>query len=189
MKSIILMGIKHCGKSTQGKLIAKQFSCSFFDTDDIITERTGRTPRDIYSQSGKDAFLEAEADACDFLAQNATTPCVIATGGGICNNQAALDLLKQLGLFVFLNVDETTACDRIIKEIRIAENGAIENLPAYIAKEHPNSIDDVRKSFHSFYMARQKIYHDICDVQVDMKTAAKIENMNEIISALKRVSL
>ena len=35
-KSIILIGIKHSGKSTQGKELAKHFGTSFFDTDDVI---------------------------------------------------------------------------------------------------------------------------------------------------------
>ena len=36
MKSIILMGIKHCGKSTQGRLLGGMLSLPFMDTDDVI---------------------------------------------------------------------------------------------------------------------------------------------------------
>ena len=32
--SIVLMGCKHCGKSTQGKLLAEKLGVSFFDTDE-----------------------------------------------------------------------------------------------------------------------------------------------------------
>ncbi|WP_191014265.1 shikimate kinase [Treponema zioleckii] len=41
---LILMGIKHCGKSTQGKLLANHFDCNFFDTDDVILELTKKNP-------------------------------------------------------------------------------------------------------------------------------------------------
>lgn len=184
MKSIILMGIKHCGKSTQGKLLSAHFNCDFFDTDDLITERTGLSPREIYTQKGKNQFLIEEENACKYLAENRKDFCVIATGGGICNNPKALAELKKIGTFVFLNADETTACDRIIKEIHILENGKLENLPAYIAKENPNSIEDVRKSFHNFYVERQKIYQEIADITIDMKVATKTENMEEILHAL-----
>ena len=93
--------------------------------------------------------------------------------------------LKKIGLFVFLNSDEDTACDRIIKEVKILENGELSNLPAYIAKENPKSIDDVRKSFHNFYVERQKIYKSICDIEVEMMHVSKSENMERIVSAVQ----
>lgn len=178
------MGIKHCGKSTQGRLLAKHFACPFFDTDDLIEERSGMSPREIYSTYGKERFLQEEAEACRFLSETKQEFCVIATGGGICNNPVALEHLKKIGTFIFLNSDESIACGRIIREIHILENGTLENLPAYIAKENPSSIDDVRKSFHNFYAERQKIYEQIADVKVDMKAASRSENMNEILKAL-----
>ena len=60
-QGIILLGIKHCGKSTLGNLLSKQFHCPFFDTDDVITEMTGLSPRQIYQEQGPQAFMEAEA--------------------------------------------------------------------------------------------------------------------------------
>ena len=183
-KSLILMGIKHCGKTTQGKRLARHFGCDFFDTDDLILEQTGMTPRALYATQGSDAFLRAEENACRILSGRHGSPCVVATGGGICNNAGAVELLRGMGTFVFLNADETTACDRIIREIHIQENGNLGNLPAYIARENPRSIDDVRKSFHRFYVARQSLYKAICDIRVDMKAAPKAENMAQILAAL-----
>ena len=67
MKSIILMGIKHCGKSTQAKLVAKELKMPVFDTDSLIEESTGFSPREIFSLKGEGAFKEAELEACRFL--------------------------------------------------------------------------------------------------------------------------
>ena len=53
MRSIILLGIKHCGKSTQGKLLSNHLGCPFFDTDDEVTKLTGKSPRELYIQLGK----------------------------------------------------------------------------------------------------------------------------------------
>ena len=53
------MGIKHCGKSTQARLLSRHYSVPSFDTDDLITEITGKTPREIYSSEGKEAFMKA----------------------------------------------------------------------------------------------------------------------------------
>jgi len=112
MSSIILLGIKHCGKSTQGRLLSKHFNCDFYDTDDEITALTGKSPREIYTDQGKDAFLAAEKDACQKLVERLAAQdkkdqisSVIATGGGICNNPQALEVLHKSGKFVFLNAD------------------------------------------------------------------------------------
>ena len=62
MSSIILLGIKHCGKSTQGKLLAKYFNCPFFDTDDEIEVLTGKSPRQIYTEQGKEARFKTRLE-------------------------------------------------------------------------------------------------------------------------------
>lgn len=191
MSSIILLGIKHCGKSTQGKLLAKHFDCPFFDTDDEVTVLTGKNPRQIYTEQGKEAFLEAEKQACEKLADKLSSinKAVIATGGGICNNPAALEVLHKLGTFVFLNADEKTAANRIVWEIKYDSDGAMKNLPAYIANKNPANVKDVRAIFHDFYIERQKIYEDLCDIEVKMEhSASKSENMERIVNALGGVA-
>mgnify|MGYP002853378795 CR=1 FL=1 len=186
MKSIILLGIKHCGKSTQGKMLAKHFNCPFFDTDDEITQAEGKSPREIYTEGGKEAFLEAEKKACESLAEKLQNFAVIATGGGICNNQAALDALHKFGTFVFLNADEKTAANRIVWEIKYDSDGKMKNLPAYIANKDPKNIQDVRTIFHSFYEERQKIYKNLCDIEVKLEhSASKQQNLEKIIQKLE----
>lgn len=182
------MGIKHCGKSTQGRLLAKQFDCPFFDTDDEVTNLTGKSPRQIYTEQGKEAFIEAEKLACQKLADKLSSinMAVIATGGGICNNPAALEVLHKVGTFVFLNADEKTAANRIVWEIKYDSDGKMMNLPAYIANKNPANVKDVRNIFHDFYEERQKIYKDLCDVEVKMEhSSSKTENMNRILNKLK----
>ncbi|MDY5046660.1 MAG: shikimate kinase [Treponema porcinum] len=100
-KSIILLGIKHSGKSTQGELLANHIGCPFIDIDTVITEMTGKTPRELYNENGPAGFMEAEENACIQTAQKyKDSQVVIATGGGICENAPALEKLRQLGEFV-----------------------------------------------------------------------------------------
>lgn len=187
-KTIILMGIKHCGKSTQGKILAKKFDSPFFDTDDTITALTGKTARQIYAEEGEEAFKLAEKNACRHIAEQLNAiakPGVIATGGGICNNVDAILELKQIGTFVFLNSQEKTAADRIIKEAALNEDGKPVNIPAYIAKKNPRSIQEVRTFFHEFFEERVRMYKGIADVAVTMKRCGKEENSKQIIAALR----
>ena len=62
----------------------------------------------------------------------------------------------------------------------------MKNLPAYIAKENPKNVQDVRTIFHNFYLERQKIYKDLCDIEVKLEhSATKLENMEKIIAMLE----
>ena len=192
MKNIVLMGIKHCGKSTQARIISEKLSCSSFDTDAVIEECMKKTPREIFSEQGEDAFKAAEAYACRFLMEKlasgngAAKGAVIATGGGICNNAEALEVLHKDSVFVFLVTEEKIAADRIVRECVTGENGRLSNLPAYIAKKNPRTLDDLRGIFHEFYEERVRIYSGIADVCVVMDRAPKNVNAEKIISALKK---
>lgn len=191
MDSIILMGIKHCGKSTQGKLISKKMDLPFFDTDNVITDIFKKSPREIYMELGEKGFRNAETEACKFVQDYALknkAALVVATGGGICNNKEALNILHTVGKFVFLMADEKTAGDRIVREIITEADGTMSNLPAYIAKKNPSTILDVRNIFHNFYEERCRLYSDICDIKVQLKNAGKDENRDLIIEMLGKIS-
>ncbi|MBR1912390.1 MAG: hypothetical protein IJ828_08560 [Treponema sp.] len=192
MGCIILMGIKHCGKSTQGKVVSEKLSVPFFDTDKVIEDEMGMSAREVYVQSGEEAFKAAEAHACASVAEKlkgagscTVRDAVIATGGGICNNSKAIDILHPLGKFVFLVAPEKVAADRIVREASISPEGKITNLPAYIAKKNPGSLDDVRALFHMFYEERVKIYSKLCDVCIRMDNVPKHVNAQRIIAAIK----
>lgn len=186
-QGIILLGIKHCGKSTLGQMLGKQFNCPFFDTDNIISEMTGKTPREIYQQQGAEAFMEAEARACDYLGRYLHTlgkdEYVIATGGGICTNQQALDSLHKLGFFLFLEVPEEVAAQRIIDEIQWVD-GVMTNLPAYIASENPASTEDVAQIFGRFYQQRSNQYRKLAQITCNLKGETAEENCQLLCEAL-----
>lgn len=186
--SIILMGIKHCGKSTQGRIISKKLSVPFFDTDDVIFEMTGKTPRQIYTELGNEGFQEAEEKACSFLLEkinsSAEKNAVIATGGGICGNKKALDILKKIGTFVFLKTPERIASFRVLREISVAQDGTLLNIPAFIAKKNPRSVADAKKIFHDFFIERECIYEQLADVVIDMSSSSKEANAAKIIESV-----
>ena len=187
MKSLVLMGIKHCGKTTQGKLLAQKLNLPFYDTDDLITKEYKKTPREIYNEGGKAEFMKAEAAVCKKLCESLKQEqnnCVIATGGGICDNTEALDALHDIGIFIFLCAEEETAANRIVREIKTEKDGTLTNLPSYIAKKSPSSLLEVRKIFHDFYTERVKIYSSIADVSIQMKNAPKEENLSLILKGI-----
>ncbi len=186
-QGIILLGIKHCGKSTLGRMLAAQFNCPFFDTDDIITEMTGSPPRKIYQEESEQAFMEAEARACEHLEHHIASlgedEYIIATGGGICNNQRALDSLQRLGFFLFLEVPEEIAAQRILDEIEW-EDGTMKNLPAYIASENPSTPEEVATIFSGFYKERTTRYRKLAQITCRLKGETPEENCQLLREAL-----
>lgn len=204
-RALIFVGIKHCGKSTQGKIIASQLELEFFDTDDLIQKHEGISPREIYAKFGKEKFMEAEKNVCQKLAEFFETQnqkssqeirdkaaqsetrekpsFVVATGGGICENQNALEILKSFGMIIFLQANENTAADRIVNEADFSTS-PIRNLPAYIADKNPRTEKDVREIFHDFFTRRNARYKEIADIIVQMEDASKEINTKKILASL-----
>jgi len=181
----IFFGIKHSGKSTQGRLLADKIECPFFDTDDIIKQQTGLFARDIYIQDGTSGFMIAEENACRLLAEKYSgKKIIISTGGGICDNAPALNYLRDMGTFVFLETPEKITADRIIHKMTIQPDGTISDLPAYIAKKSPHTEEDVREVFHNFYTVRTATYKIIADVTIQLEDAPKDINLERILKAL-----
>lgn len=183
--TIILCGIKHCGKTTHGRRLALIFRCRFFDTDDEIEKQTGRKVREIYRMEGEDVFRSAETEVCNRLAAEAQSePCIIATGGGICNNSDALKVLHTAGIFIFLDVGEKIPSDRIVQEAVYNSDGSYSNLPAYIAKENPHTEREIVSIFHCFYVDRVSKYKDIADFIVCLQQDSVRKNTERILTVI-----
>lgn len=177
MKTLVFMGMKHCGKSTLARLVAENNNLKFFDTDDVMKDLTGKTPREIMTESGAEGFCAAEKEACQNVAEkikNLEAGCaVIATGGGICNNKEAIDVLRNTGVLVYLNVRKNVVTHRVIREIVVGKDGTLSNMPAYIAKKNPRTIKEARKIFYDFFDERSRIYSEIADVTVNASYSKK----------------
>ena len=99
MNCFVLIGMSSCGKSTLGRLLAKELNYDFIDTDEVIIRRNGCPLRDILDARGVDGFVEVEEEAiCSVTAENT----VIATGGSAVYSEKAIAHLKSMGKIVYL---------------------------------------------------------------------------------------
>ena len=99
MNNIILTGMPSCGKSTLGRLLAKELGYDFLDTDDVIIQQNNCPLKDILDNEGLDGFIRAEeAAVCSVNVENT----VIATGGSVVYSPKAMEHLKSLGRIVYL---------------------------------------------------------------------------------------
>lgn len=101
--NIVLIGMPGCGKSTLGKRLAAHFGREFLDTDEIITQKTGRTPAQIITEDGEAAFRAIETGVIAEL--GSYTGKVISTGGGIVTREENYAPLAQNGILYFIHRD------------------------------------------------------------------------------------
>ncbi len=92
-----LIGFMGCGKSTVGRLLAARLGYSFLDLDQWLERRQGRSIRQIFQESGEEAFRDLESSALRELSSRRQA--VIAAGGGAPLRQANRGFFRQASTF------------------------------------------------------------------------------------------
>ena len=62
-KSVILIGMPGCGKTTIGRILSRELDLELRDTDAEVVEMSGMSIPDIFSSSGEERFRELETEA------------------------------------------------------------------------------------------------------------------------------
>ncbi|MEQ1814832.1 MAG: shikimate kinase [Candidatus Nitrotoga sp.] len=88
------------GKTTVGKLLARQLGKKFVDSDEEIQKRTGVTIPHIFDVEGETGFRQREIAAIHDLSQ--LNNIVLATGGGAILSEANRSVLHNNGIVVYL---------------------------------------------------------------------------------------
>jgi len=89
------------GKTTVGRLLAKQLNYRFFDTDTLIEQLVGQPITQIFAEAGEPEFRRLESQVLAEL--SAYKKLVIATGGGIVLERLNWSYLQH-GIVVWLDV-------------------------------------------------------------------------------------
>lgn len=88
MGNIFLVGMMGAGKTTIGKALARKLDRQFFDTDQVIAQRTGVAIPIIFEIEGEDGFRARESTVIRDLSQLSNS--VIATGGGVVDRKSVV---------------------------------------------------------------------------------------------------
>lgn len=174
-KHIILVGMKHSGKTTIGKQLASQSNSLFIDTDDLIKDLSGFSARELYDTGGVDAFKQKEAEACTYIAQNQESiyknkKLIIATGGGLADNPQAITILKNIGVIILLDAPFETLFSRIMESAK--RDG---RLPTFLQGEDPE------KLFLQLYQQRITVYNETSDYQIKTGDASPLKIATQIL--------
>ncbi|MFN6541065.1 MAG: shikimate kinase [Nostoc sp. EkiNYC01] len=111
--NLYLIGMMGVGKTTVGRLLAKQLGYGFVDTDDVIAQAAGKSINQIFAEEGEAAFRKLESDV---LSQVCTfTKLTIATGGGIILRRENWGYLQH-GLIVWLDAPVELIYSRLAED-------------------------------------------------------------------------
>ena len=144
--NIVLIGFMGSGKSSVGRVLAKQKGMYFIDTDSLIESSEGRKIRDIFAENGEGYFRELEKKTFSWLSM-CVDNAVVSTGGGM---PTVIDSFEKLGKTVYLKVDFETLLDRLKAE-------EFDKRPLF------QDIEFAKKIFDS----REPIYADRADITID----------------------
>lgn len=170
------MGFKHTGKSQHGRALASSLRYRFVDTDLLIQELDStesgmrRTVRDIYREDGRQRFQQLEATACR-LAVEYEDPSIIATGGGLCENPAALEPVGE-----HLLVHLVDSLEEI--SMRVLRAG----IPAFLETADPR---EARERLAVLFKRRVSTYDDLAAVRIDLSGMSLERARESVLSTVE----
>jgi 3-dehydroquinate synthase len=112
--NIFIVGFSGTGKSTVGREAAKALGWSFVDTDDVIAETAGQSIEAIFTAHGEARFRDMERRALALTCEEERQ--VVATGGGIMEDERNRRLMDRNGATVLLEATPTTIHRRLLEE-------------------------------------------------------------------------
>jgi shikimate kinase len=109
--SLFLIGPRGSGKSTVGRLLSQRLALPFFDADEFLEAKIGRSIGQLVSEDGEPAFRALEEHILMELIDRG--PAVVATGGGVVLREVNRQRLRSAGKAVWLTADVHSLWQRL----------------------------------------------------------------------------
>lgn len=145
-KRVVLVGPMGAGKSTIGRLLARELGYRFLDSDRIIEERCGANIPWIFDVEGEDGFRQRETAMLDELSGETGT--VLATGGGAVMRAENHGLLKKNAVVVYLK----TSIDQQVERTRKDRNRPL------LQNDDPEGV------LRRLFAIRDPLYTELADI-------------------------
>lgn len=98
---IFLVGFMGAGKTTVGRALALHLEYDFFDLDELIGARIGKSVQEIFTELGEAQFRSLESEAIQSCRDMVRS--VVALGGGAYVQEENRTLLRAIGKTVWLD--------------------------------------------------------------------------------------
>ena len=164
--NIILIGPMGSGKTSTGKMLAKEMGYVFLDTDEEVTKRTGVSIAYIFDVEGEEGFRKRECLALKECLNDNNT--VLSTGGGIVLSKENRDLLQDRGKVVYLQTSI---------RFQVKRTASTNNRPLLQNK-------DPEETLKNLMLTRAPLYEEIADITITTDNKSLQEMSKEIQRAI-----
>jgi len=153
--NFVLIGFRGTGKTSAGKAAAGMLGLDFYDTDEIIKAKTGRSVQEIVASGGWGAFREQEKSAIRSLPDSGSH--IISLGGGaVLDPENVEELKRRKGVCIWLFANPAVIAQRIERDADSAGQRPSLNCS-------PGPGDDII----SIIKERTPIYRGLADYLID----------------------
>lgn len=166
LTNIYLIGPMGAGKSTIGRMLAKELARPFLDSDHVIEERSGADIPWIFDVEGELGFRDRESQVIkDICTQKGV---VMATGGGAVGRSENRRQLSTNGFVVYLSTPVAIQLQRTEKDKRrpLLQRADREEVLTRLLEE------------------RDPLYRSIADLVLDTATMSPRQVIKKIIQTV-----
>ena len=154
------------GKTSTGRMLAKEMGYAFADTDEEVTKRTGVSIAYIFDVEGEEGFRKRECLALKECLNDNNT--ILSTGGGIVLSKENRDLLQDRGTVVYLQTSIRT---------QVKRTASTNNRPLLQNK-------DPEETLEKLMLTRAPLYEEIADITIMTDNKSLQEMSREIQRAI-----
>ena len=164
MNNIVIIGFMATGKTTIGRELSKTLGFDFIDTDVEIEKNEKMKISHIFEQMGEDYFRSLETNMLKKYINKKNI--ILSTGGGIIVKKENIELLKKVGIVIWLNGNKKT----IIKNLK------------YSDIDRPLLRDsNIEEKIDELLGKRYDIYKQSCDIEININDKNIQEVTREIL--------
>lgn len=154
MTRIILIGYMGAGKTTIGKVLAREMGLDFYDLDWYIEDRFHKKIPDIFAEHGEEGFREIERKMLHEVAEFENV--VISCGGGTPCFFDNIDYMNAQGETVYLDAKPAVLKEHLLmgkSQRPLIQGKTPDELEAYIETSLQTRLPFYQKAKHTVPIA------------------------------------